>query len=112
VAERDKSLEETFTKIKEENGQVESTLDGFTEEYSRKADDFMMRNQELGVSLEKKGEQCKRLRDGALKVILASLLSTGLLTSHAVPRQCQRRGPRRCFEYADPGHNIPINILH
>ncbi|KAI0256720.1 hypothetical protein BJV78DRAFT_303837 [Lactifluus subvellereus] len=67
VAERDKSLEEAFTRIKQENGQVESTLNCFTEEYSRKVDDVMMRNQELGNSLEKKGEQCKRLRDGAFK---------------------------------------------
>ena len=69
VAERDKSLEEAFTRIKQENGQVESTLNGFTEEYSRRADDVVKRNQELGNSLEKKGEQCKRLRDGAFKVI-------------------------------------------
>jgi kinesin family member 11 len=73
VAERDKSLEEVFTKIQQENGQVESTLNGFTEEYSRKAGDITMRNQELSASLEKKGEQCKRLRDGAVKVVLASL---------------------------------------
>ena len=70
VTERDRSLEEAFTKIKKENGEVESTLNGFTEEYSRKADEVMTRNQELSTSLEKKGEQCKRLRDGAIKVIL------------------------------------------
>jgi kinesin family protein 11 len=70
VAERNRSLEESFTKMKQENGHVESTLNGFTEEYSRKADDVMRRNQELSTSLEKKGEQCKRLRDGANKVNL------------------------------------------
>lgn len=70
VAERDRSLEDGFTKIKQENGRVESSLNGFTEEYSRKADEVMTRNQELSTSLEKKGEQCKRLRDGAYKVIL------------------------------------------
>jgi kinesin family member 11 len=73
VAERDRSLEDAFTKIKQENGRVESSLNGFTEEYSRKADEVMMRNQELSTSLEKKGEQCKRLRDGAYKVILGCL---------------------------------------
>jgi len=70
VTERDRSLEEAFTKIKQENGQVESTLNSFTEEYSQKADEVMTRNQELSTILEKKGEQCKRLRDGATKVIL------------------------------------------
>ena len=69
VTERDRSLEEAFTKIKQENGQVENTLNGFAEEYSRKADEVMTRNQELSTLLEKKGEQCKRLRDGAIKVI-------------------------------------------
>ncbi|KAF8503536.1 kinesin-domain-containing protein [Russula emetica] len=73
VAERDRSLEDAFTKIKQENGRVESSLNGFTEEYSRKADEVMTRNQELSTSLEKKGEQCKRLRDGAYK----SLSSVG-----------------------------------
>jgi len=72
VTERDRSLEEAFTKIKQENGQVESNLNSFTEEYSQKADDVMTRNQELSTILEKKGEQCKRLRDGAIKVILVS----------------------------------------
>ena len=69
VTERNRSLEEAFTKMKQENGRVEGTLNGFTEEYSRKADDVMTRNQELSTLLEKKGEQCKRLRDGANKVI-------------------------------------------
>jgi len=73
VAERDRSLEDGFTKIKQENGRVESSLNGFTEEYSRKADEVLTRNQELSTSLEKKGEQCKRLRDGAYKVILGYL---------------------------------------
>jgi kinesin family protein 11 len=75
VTERDRSLEEAFTKIKQENGQVESTLNGFTEEYSRKADEVMTRNQELSTFLEKKGEQCKRLRDGAIKVILIFVIA-------------------------------------
>jgi kinesin family member 11 len=70
VSERDRSLEEAFGKIKQQNGQVENTLNGFTEEYSRKAGDVLTRNQELGTLLEKKGEQCKRLRDGAHKVAL------------------------------------------
>lgn len=69
VTERNRSLEEAFTKMKQENGRVEGTLNGFTEEYSQKADDVMTRNQELSTLLEKKGEQCKRLRDGAYKVI-------------------------------------------
>ncbi len=73
VTERDRSLEDAFTKMKQENGRVESSLNGFTEEYSRKADEVVMRNQELSTSLEKKGEQCKRLRDGAYKVILGCL---------------------------------------
>jgi len=70
VTERDRSLEDAFVKMKQENGRVEVTLNGFTEEYSRKADEVMTRGQELSASLEKKGEQCKRLRDGAIKVIL------------------------------------------
>ena len=70
VTERNRSLEESFTKMKQENGRAEGTLNGFTEEYSRKADVVMTRNQELSTLLEKKGEQCKRLRDGANKVIL------------------------------------------
>ncbi len=73
VAERDRSLEDAFTKLKQENGRVESNLNSFTEEYSRKADEVTTRNQELSTSLEKKGEQCKRLRDGAYKVILGGL---------------------------------------
>jgi kinesin family member 11 len=73
VTERDRSLEDAFTKIKQENGRVESSLNDFTEDYSRKADEVTTRNQELSTSLEKKGEQCKRLRDGAYKVILVCL---------------------------------------
>ena len=73
AAERDRSLEDAFSKMKQENSRVESNLNGFTEEYSRKADEIMTRNQELSTSLEKKGEQCKRLRDGAFKVILGWL---------------------------------------
>lgn len=73
VVERDRSLEDAFTKIKQENGRVEGSLNGFTEEYSRKADEVMTRNQELSTSLEKNGEQCKRLRDGAYKVLLGCL---------------------------------------
>lgn len=69
VTERDRSMEEAFVKIKQENGRVGVTLNGFTEEYSRKADEVMTRGQELSTSLEKKAEQCKRLRDGAIKVI-------------------------------------------
>jgi kinesin family protein 11 len=86
VAERDRSLEDTFTKIKQDNGRVESSLNGFTEEYSRRADEVMTRNQELSTSLEKKGEQCKRLRDGAYKVILGlSHFFAQRLTSYVVP---------------------------
>jgi kinesin family protein 11 len=86
VAERDRSLEDAFTKMKQENGRVESSLNGFTEEYSRKADEVMARNQELSTSLEKKGEQCKRLRDGACKVILGCLTFFALrLTRYVVP---------------------------
>lgn len=73
VTERDRSLEDAFTKIKQENGRVENSLNGLTEEYSRKADEVMTRNQELSTSLEKRGEQSKRLRDGAYKVILGCL---------------------------------------
>ncbi|KAH9981274.1 P-loop containing nucleoside triphosphate hydrolase protein [Lactifluus volemus] len=69
VAERDKSLEGAVARIKQENSQMESTLNDVTEQYSRKADDMLMRNQELGASFEKKGEQCKRLRDGAFKSV-------------------------------------------
>jgi kinesin family protein 11 len=69
ISEKDKSLEEAFTKIKQENGQVENSLNGFIGQYSQRADGMVTRNQELSTSLEKKGEQCKRLRDGASKVI-------------------------------------------
>jgi kinesin family protein 11 len=69
VTERDRSLEEAFVKMKQENGRVEVALNGFTDEYSRKADEVVTRGQGLSTSLEKKGEQCKRLRDGAIKVI-------------------------------------------
>ncbi len=68
VADRDKSLEEAVVAIKEENAQAESMLNGFTDEYSRKVGDGMKRNQELSTLIEKKGDQCKRLRDGAFKV--------------------------------------------
>lgn len=67
VADRDKSLEETVVAIKEKNSQAEGMLNGFTDEYSRKVDDVMKRNQELCTLIEKKGDQCKRLRDGAVK---------------------------------------------
>lgn len=73
VCERDRSMEETFTKIKQQNCQVENTLNGFREEYARKADDVLRRNQELSTVLEKKSEQYKRLRDGAHKVKLIDL---------------------------------------
>lgn len=69
VADRDKSLEEAVVAIKEENTQAESMLNGFTDEYSRKVDDLMKRDQELCTLIEKKGDQCKRLRDGAVKVM-------------------------------------------
>lgn len=69
VADRYKSLEEAVVAIKEENTQAESMLNGFSDEYSRKVDDVMKRNQELGTLIEKKGDQCKRLRDGAFKVM-------------------------------------------
>jgi kinesin family protein 11 len=69
VADRDKSLEETVVAIKEKNSQAEGMLNGFTDEYSRKVDDVMKRNQELCTLIEKKGDQCKRLRDGAVKVM-------------------------------------------
>ena len=69
VADRDKSLEEVVVAITEENSQAESTLNGLTDEYSRQVDDVMKRNQELCTLIEKKGDQCKRLRDGAVKVL-------------------------------------------
>lgn len=69
VADRDKSLEEAVVAITEENSQAESTLNGLTDEYSRQVDDVMKRNQELCTLIEKKGDQCKRLRDGAVKVL-------------------------------------------
>ena len=69
VADRDKSLEGAVVAIKEENAQAESMLNGFADEDSRKVDDVMKRNQDLGTLIEKKGDQCKRLRDGAVKVI-------------------------------------------
>lgn len=69
VADRDKNLEEAVVAIKEENTQAESMLNGFSDEYSRKVDDVVKRNQELGTLIEKKGDQCKRLRDGAFKVM-------------------------------------------
>lgn len=69
VADRDKNLEEAVVAIKEENSQAESMLNGFTDEYSRKVDDVMKRNQELCTLIEKNGDQCKRLRDGAVKVM-------------------------------------------
>jgi kinesin family member 11 len=112
VAERDKSLEGAVARIKQENSQMESTLNDVTEQYSRKADDMLMRNQELGASFEKKGEQCKRLRDGAFKVIPAPLFLYALFKGHAVRQQCQRLGPRRFLEHANPRYNIPVNILH
>jgi kinesin family member 11 len=87
VSERDRSLEEAFTKIKQQNSQVENTLDGFAEQYARKADDVLTRNQELSTVLEKKGEQCKRLRDGAHKVTL------GWFTSHFARRLTSVVGP-------------------
>ncbi|KAH9079433.1 kinesin-domain-containing protein [Lactarius deliciosus] len=74
---KDKSLEEAVVAIKEENTQAENTLNGFTDEYSRKVDDVMMRNQELSALIEKKGDQCKRLRDGAFKS-LGSVSNTTL----------------------------------
>jgi kinesin family protein 11 len=69
VADRDNSLEEAVVAIKDENAQAESMLNGFTDEYLRKVDGVMKRNQELGALIEKNGDQCKRLRDGASKVI-------------------------------------------
>ncbi|KAH9050749.1 kinesin-domain-containing protein [Lactarius hengduanensis] len=101
VADRDKSLEEAVVAIKEENTQAENTLNGFTDEYSRKVDDVMMRNQELSALIEKKGDQCKRLRDGAFKSLgsvnnttldgvsnIQSLVTTSLSTYSAdVTRQ-------------------------
>ena len=69
VADRDKSLEEAVVTIKEENSQAESMLNGFTDEYSRKVDDVMKQNQELCNLIDKKGDQCKHLRDGAIKVM-------------------------------------------
>lgn len=69
VADRDKSLEEAVVAIKEENSQAEAMLNGFTDEYSRTVDDVMKRDQELSTLIEKKGDQCKRLRDGAFKVM-------------------------------------------
>jgi len=90
VTERDKSLEETFTKIKQENGQMEGALNDFTDGYSQKADEVMARSQELSTVLEKKGEQCKRLRDGAIKVISVILPFAQRLISYLVPWRCQR----------------------
>lgn len=69
VSDRHKTLEEAVIAIKEENSQAESTLNGFTDDYSRKVDDVTKQNQELCTFIEKKGDQCKRLRDGAAKVM-------------------------------------------
>ncbi|KAH9063416.1 kinesin-domain-containing protein [Lactarius vividus] len=101
VADRDKSLEDAVVAIKEENIQAENMLNGFSDEYSRKVDDVMTRNQELSALVEKKGDQCKRLRDGAFKSLgsvsnttldgvsnIQSLVSTSLSTYSAdVTRQ-------------------------
>ncbi|KAF8274997.1 P-loop containing nucleoside triphosphate hydrolase protein [Lactarius quietus] len=80
VADRDKSLEEAVVAIKEENSQAESMLNRFTDEYSQKVDDVMKRNQELYTDIEKKSDQCKRLRDGAVK----SLSSVSNITLEGV----------------------------
>lgn len=85
VTERDRSLEEAFTKIKQENSQAESTLNNFTEEYSQKADNMMTQSQEMSALLEKKGEQCKRLRDGAYKVILGYSLLRAVINELRSP---------------------------
>jgi hypothetical protein len=111
VTERDRSLEEAFVKMKQENGRVEVALNGFTEEYSRKADEVMTRGQELSTSLEKKGEQCKRLRDGAIKVIRLFHPSAWRLIMYPVPWRRQRHGPGRSVKYAGPCHDVTINVL-
>ncbi len=69
VADRDKNLEEAVVEIKEKNAHAETTLNEFTDDYSRKVDDVMKWNQELCTLIEKKGDHCKRLRDGAVKVM-------------------------------------------
>ncbi|TFY60095.1 hypothetical protein EVG20_g7553, partial [Dentipellis fragilis] len=67
VTERDRSLREAVSDIKDSNEKAEGAMAHFADEHLQKVDSAVTKGQEWNMTLEKKGGENKRMRDGALK---------------------------------------------
>lgn len=67
VTERDRSLREALANAVESNEKGEGAMSHFANEHVDRVELVVTRGQEFSMSLDKKGGEHKRLRDGALK---------------------------------------------
>ena len=68
VNERDQGLREAVSHATESNDQGDEAMARFQEEHVHYVEGVVTRGQEWYISMDKKGGEGKRLRDGALKV--------------------------------------------
>jgi kinesin family member 11 len=71
---RDRSLREVVSNVQAQNAKAEAEMQQFGTAHGEMMDEIMARGGESAVSMETRGTEGKRTRDGALKVGLASLL--------------------------------------
>ncbi|TFY82626.1 hypothetical protein EWM64_g1392 [Hericium alpestre] len=72
VTDRDRSLREAITDVKESNEKAEGSLAHLADEHLQRVETSVTRGQEWSMNLDKKGGENKRLRDGALKTLSAA----------------------------------------
>lgn len=68
VTSRDLELREAFGAITKENAKAEEVVNEFSQKHERLMNDTAVRGAELSASFQRKTVECKRTRDGAIKV--------------------------------------------
>jgi kinesin family protein 11 len=71
---RDRSLREAVSGVQASNAKAEEEMQQFGTKHGEMMDGMVAKAGELAVSMERKGTEGKRTRDGALKVSSSSLL--------------------------------------
>lgn len=69
VTSRDLELREAFGAITKENAKTEEVVNEFGQRHERLMNDATARGADLSASFQRKTVECKRTRDGAIKVI-------------------------------------------
>lgn len=89
TAERGRSLQETFSELTDSNAAAEAGMVKLGKDQGQRLDSIISRGKELSGSLDKRGSESKRLRDGGLKVCtIQELDRSTCLTIMSVPWNC------------------------